>query len=164
MICSHSVLWQRISEKGFEQGFPNDRLVRTFIVALLGKRNSVSLFENMQSPRSGELRWRSRPGKWDPPPGPVLKSDKREGCGENKIQEIAELQKAARSLRRQIARIERDIVKYTAANERIRRTLPPDLQKSYGTFLDLHELDREVSESLTSVEQVIVTISARIPQ
>jgi hypothetical protein len=163
MFVPQSVLWQRVSsaESGVGLDLPSDRLWTLFILSLLGKKNSAALFENREDKTSKELKWRCRAGLGESS-GNWVKTDRKDRF--EKGQEREQLQRTVKTLRAQIAQIENDNAKYAAANERMKRGLVPEVQKTYETFEGFQALYEQISASLRGVESTLTGFAARIPK
>ncbi|OHT06280.1 hypothetical protein TRFO_25687 [Tritrichomonas foetus] len=160
-----SILWQRIAEPEggpVLEGDEKERMYRCFLAALVGKKNSVALFESIEDPETSEIRWRLRPQTPESAAMYLSKGDKPLVRQEEPPQQIEELQKTLVSLRRQANKLESDNHQYAMIIDRIKRTASPEVRKNFEFFESLYSFIEQFDHSMSDIEKHVKAIGKKI--
>lgn len=161
-----SVLWQRISEREGSpplEGEARENMYRCFLSALVGKKNSLALFEsseNLDNP--DDIKWRLRPQTPESAAIYLTKGDSHALQKEEQQQQVIELQKVLTSLRRQANKLDADNRQYAHVIEQMKQSTSKEIQSDFGIFESLYNFIENSCKYLENIEKNVLDIGHKI--
>lgn len=161
-----SILWQRLSEP--EGGPPlegeaKENMYRRFLSALVGKKNSLALFESAENPENpDDIKWRLRPQTPESAAIYLTKGDTHTLQKEEQQQQILELQKVLTSLRRQTNKLDADNRQYALVVEQMKQSTSKEIQSEFVIFESLYNYIECSSKYLENIEKDVLNIGQKI--
>lgn len=150
-----------ILEKLMENSQSRVQTERYFLSAIAGRKNSISLFESVTDPETGELKLRLRNRSGDITPARL---ERRRATPEEQARQIEHLQRTVRELRAQVATLDAENQRSAAIIEGLRQRQKPEVQKMYETYETLYGILEQLDSSLTAVNRDVSAIAAKIPK
>lgn len=161
-----SILWQRLSEP--EGGPPlegeaRENMYRRFLSALVGKKNSLALFESTENPENpDDIKWRLRPQTPESAAIYLTKGDSHALQKEEQQQQVLELQQVLASLRRQANKLDNDNRQYALVIEQMKQSTSKEVQSDFSIFESLYNYIETSSKHLENIEKDILNIGQKI--
>ena len=154
-----SKLWELISQMEFDfMQSDGNKLWRSFLYALCGKKNSFSLFESCEDPDSCEIKWRIRSQNLHSLP---LANHSHTT---NEKTQIEELQQTVRTLRMQTSILESDNRQYRVIVDRLKRETPPEVQKNFDFYETLYGFIQGFEQSFREADERMNQINTKITE